>query len=259
MIFATACLLGFIGRPWPVEAVDARCPVFDHQHGAWTRVLRENVKDGVVDYAALHANNTGLRGYLAALETVCADDYATWSRNQKLAFWINAYNAYTIRLILDNYPISSIRSIGFLPGAAFRQEFIPMQELRGGVISLQAVENDILRGELAEPRIHFAIVCASRSCPVLASVAYTGAELDRQLEASAKGFLADPFRNRWDPEANTLHLSSIFHWFRGDFEQSAGSLLDFVSRYLPGQIASEIRKPGLAVEFLPYDWSLNGK
>ncbi len=258
-LFAACILLGSTLFPSVGDAA-GDCSAFDHQHQPWTELLQAHVRDGVVDYAGLHRDDAPLlRHYLAQLEATCRDDHATWTRDQKLAFWINAYNAYTIRLILDHYPTDSIRSIGWLPGAAFRQQFIPMQKLRGALLSLQTIEDEILRTELAEPRIHFAIVCASRSCPALASVAFTADTLDAQLDAAARGFLADSTKNRWNPTPRTLELSAIFQWFRADFEKAAGSVIAFVGRYVEPAVAAGIREPGVEIRFLPYDWSLNGR
>lgn len=258
-LFAACLLLGSTLLA-PVGAAAGDCAAFDHQHRAWNELLQGHVRDGVVDYAKLHRDDAPLlRRYLGRLEATCNDDYATWTREQKLAFWINAYNAYTIRLILDHYPIDSIRRIGWLPGAAFRREFIPMQKLRGAVLSLQTIEDEILRTELAEPRIHFAIVCASRSCPALASAAYTADTLDAQLDAAARGFLADSTKNRWDPTTRTFELSAIFQWFKVDFEKAAGSVIAFVGRYVEPSVAAGIREPGVETRILPYDWTLNGR
>jgi hypothetical protein len=236
------------------------CGAFDHHHSKWTNVLREFVHDGMVDYAGLKKRGQSeLDAYLASLQAVCPGEYGRWTREQKLAFWINAYNAFTVRLVLDHYPLRSIRSIGLLPMAAFRDAFIPLESLRGAKLSLNDIEHQILRKEFDEPRIHFAIVCASRSCPPLKSEAYRGADLDRQLEHAARGFIQNRAMNRFDAETRTLHLSSIFKWFREDFEKSAGSVPAFVARYADAGTASAIRAGGVKIEFLDYDWSLNGR
>ena len=236
------------------------CALFDQEHSAWTGLLRRYVRDGVVDYAGWRRDGQqGLDGYLGSLQSVCRGHYDTWSQTQKLAFWINAYNAYTVRLILNHYPLKSIRDIGVLPGAPFREDFIPMKKLRGGTISLNDIEHEILRKEFREPRIHFAIVCASKSCPALRSEAYRAAALDRQLDDAARGFLRDTTRNRFDAAARTLWLSAIFDWFDDDFEHAAGSVPAFVARYTDEPTARAIRDGGVRVEFLDYDWSLNGR
>lgn len=233
---------------------------FDHTHQAWTSILRQYVHDGQVEYTELKGlGRQDLVGYLHLLESVSLADYEKWSREQKLAFWINAYNAYTIKLILDNFPVKSIRSIGLLPLAGFRRTFIPMDRLRGRTLSLDDIEHQILRKELREPRVHFAIVCASKSCPVLRSEAYRAAELERQLDDAAQTFIRDSTRNRFNPSTRTLYLSSIFKWFGEDFDRAAGSVTAFVSRYAGQPVQSALREGRLRVEYLDYDWSLNGK
>ncbi len=233
----------------------AACAPVDHDHTAWTTILGRFVRDGEVAYGRLERESAPLlASYLDGLSGACADDYTRWSRAERLAFWINAYNAFTVKRIVDHYPIASIRKIGWLPGAAFRERFIPMPGLKGGTVSLDDIENGTLRADFREPRIHFALVCASRSCPMLRREAYRAADLDRQLDDQARTFLADPTKNRFDATTNTLHLSSIFTWFRPDFEAAAGSLPGYVGRYLSDPRATA---PGVRIEFLDYDWSLN--
>jgi hypothetical protein len=235
--------------------------LFDHQHAAWNAILARHVREGVVNYAGLKRSaGPALDGYLRSLESVCRGHYDTWTREQKLAFWINAYNAYTVKLILNHYPLKSIRSIGLLPGAAFRERFIPLRSLRGKVLSLNDIEHDILRKEFREPRIHFAINCASKSCPDLSSEVYRATTLDSQLTRAARRFVSDTSKNRFDPASRTLRLSSIFDWFREDFERSSQTLPAFVARYAEPATATALSSGGnVRVEFLDYDWSLNGR
>jgi len=236
------------------------CAAFDHEHQAWTRPLTQFVKDGWVDYGTLQRQaRPALSAYLDVLSAVSRTCYAGWTREQRLAFWINTYNAYAVELILEHYPVRSIRAIGWLPGSAFRTKFIPMKDLAGGDLSLDDVEHEHLRKEFGEPRIHFAIVCASVSCPPLRSEAYRAGDLERQLDDQARRFLADPTKNRFDRKSRTLHLSPIFKWFREDFEQAAGSLPAFVARHVDPATAAALREPGVRIEFLDYDWSLNGR
>lgn len=234
----------------------AACTEMDHTHAAWTALLRERVRDGRVDYAALARDDAALNAYLATLSGTCAADYERWTTPQRIAFWLNAYNAFTVRLILDHYPLASIRRIGWLPGAAFRERFISMAGLKGGTISLDDIEHRTLRSAFREPRIHFALVCAARSCPVLRDEAYRAGDLDRQLDDQGRVFLHDPTKNRVDVAAKTLYLSSIFDWFRDDFVAAAGSVPAFVSPYLD-DVGTPVRR--FAVEFLDYDWSLNDR
>jgi uncharacterized protein DUF547 len=233
----------------------AACVPVDHDHAVWTTILGRFVRDGEVDYRRLQREGVPLlASYLDGLSSACADDYEHWTRAERLAFWINAYNAFTVKLVVDHYPIASIRRIGWLPGAAFREPFIPMPGLKGGTVSLNDIEHGTLRADFREPRIHFALVCASRSCPMLRREAYRAADLDRQLDDQARSFLADPTKNRFDPMQNTLRLSSIFKWFRADFEAAAGSLPAYVGRYLSDPRATA---PDVHIAFLDYDWSLN--
>ncbi len=235
------------------------CAFFDHEHEAWTAVLRRYVREGFVDYAGLKRDGAAeLSAYLGSLGSICGGHYDTWKRGQKLAFWINAYNAHTVKLILDHYPLRSIRSIGVLPGAAFREEFIALPKIGRPRLSLNAIEHEILRQEFSEPRMHFAIVCASKSCPALRSEAYRASGLDGQLDDAARTFLQDAGKNRYDAASRTLHLSSIFQWFHEGFERAAGSVPAFVARY-DERVASAMRADGLRVQFLDYDWSLNGR
>jgi len=227
----------------------------EHAHSAWSDLLENSVDGDRVAYADLKSEALALlEAYLETLSATCVPDYITWSREQRLAFWINAYNAFTVKLIVDHHPISSIRKIGFLPGAAFRRRFIPMPKLKGTEISLDDIKNNTLRADFREPRIHFALVCASLGCPPLRNEAYRAADLDRQLDEQTHLFLKDTSKNRFDPETGTLYLSPIFKWFRADFEVVAGSLAAYVARYLDDP---RIAKPGVKIRYTDYDWALN--
>lgn len=233
---------------------DAACSSVDPAHASWSAILGRWVDDGRVDYAGLQRDGEpALNGYLATLSGACGADYERWTSAERLTFWINAYNAFTVRLILDHYPIASIRKIGWLPGAAFRTRFIPMEGLKGALISLDDIENATIRSAFREPRIHFALVCAAQSCPPLRGEAYRGVDLERQLDDQARRFLGDPAKNRIDVERRTLHLSSIFRWFRDDFESAGVSLASYVGRYWGRDVA------GFDVRFLDYDWQLNDR
>jgi hypothetical protein len=233
----------------------AACARVDHEHAAWSAILARRVSAGRVDYAGLKREEApALTAYLETLSGACAPDYERWSRGERIAFWINAYNAFTVRQVLDHHPVASVRRIGWLPGAAFRRRFIPLPGLKGGAVSLDDIEHGTLRADFDEPRIHFALVCASRGCPPLRAEAYRASDLERQLDDQARVFLRDPAKNRFDAATRTLHLSRIFRWFRADFEAAAGSLPAFVSRYMEERA---LTAPGVRVEFLDYDWALN--
>jgi Protein of unknown function, DUF547 len=229
-----------------------------HEHAAWTELLRRYVSGGLVDYASLKRDGQpALDAYLRSLESVERSALESWPRSDQLAFWIDAYNAYTVKLVLDHYPLPTIRSIGLFPGAAFRRKFVPLERAAGRKLSLDDIEHGILRERFRDPRIHFAIVCASRSCPVLRDEAYRGRDLDAQLDDAARAFLRDPARNRYDPGSRMLFLSSIFKWFRGDFEATAGTLAAFVATYVDAPIAAALHRGDVKIGFLQYDWSLN--
>ncbi|MBI3637325.1 MAG: DUF547 domain-containing protein [Candidatus Rokubacteria bacterium] len=195
---------------------DAACTGIDHRHAAWTTIVGRWVSNGRVDYPGLQHDGQGLlAAYLSSLSGACASDYERWTRREeRIAFWINAYNVFTIRLVLDHYPVASVRKIGWLPGAAFRRAFIPMDGLKGGLISLDDIEHGTLGSDFREPRLHFALVCASRSCRALRTEAYRASDLGRQLDDQARTFLRDPTKNRFDAGTRTLYLSSIFNWRR---------------------------------------------
>jgi hypothetical protein len=236
------------------------CAAFDQDHAAWDALLSRYVAHGLVDYGAWKRDGTAsLEAYVAALGQVSAPCFAAFTRAQQLAFLIDAYNANTVRLVLDNYPLTSIRKIGLLPGAAFRSDFITLPAAGPGEISLDAIEHGTLRKKYQEPRIHFALVCAARSCPALRSEAYRAATLDAQLDDQGRIFLGDPSKNRFDANGGTLLLSRIFEWFDQDFVKAAGSVAAFVAPYLSASAAEAARDRSVKIDFLDYDWSLNGR
>ena len=239
---------------------ESSCAGTEREHSAWGSLLGKYVHDGLVDYEGWKRQGTAeLNNYLASLSSLCADAERAAGRDERLAFWINAYNAFTAKLILDHYPVASIRSIGWLPLAAFKIKFIPMPGLGKGNLSLDEIENDILRKELREPRIHFAIVCASKSCPKLRSRPYRADAVSVQLDQAARDFIQDASKNQYDTAKRTFYASSIFKWFRGDFEHAKGSLAAFISQYAQLDVAAALKQGDVRIEFLDYDWSLNGK
>jgi hypothetical protein len=256
--FTLLLLLGL----WPGVSVAREASVtFDPQYTAWSALLARNVQAGAVDYAALHRDPRALHDVLDQLQALTPEEYRALDRPQQFAFWINVYNAYTLQEIGLHYPVASIRKIGLLPLAAFRDRLIPLGRLVGksGALSLNDVENEILRPTFKDPRLHAAIVCASKSCPPLRSEAYVGDRLDRQLDDQMRAFLGDASKNRYDPQRRTLLLSPIFSWFKGDFASQPGGVLGFVARYLPAGAAAAARDPQTHQESTPYDWSLNGR
>jgi hypothetical protein len=224
-------------------------PPSEFSHALFKQVLESHVRDGVVDYPAIQADGR-LVAYLAQLERVAPQGFAT--RNQQLAFWINAYNAFAIKGILDHYsPATYLGRYRYFIGRDYR--------VGGATINLYDLERQVLIKQFQEPLIHFAIVCASASCPKLPPWAYQPNRLDRQLDVSARAFINDPTRNRFDRKQKIASLSKIFDWFERDFSAAAGSVLAYVARYVDDPaLAKELAQPGYRVEFLDYDWSLNG-
>ena len=235
-------------------ALAAGNAAFDH--AAFDRALKARVAGGTVDYDAF-ARAPEFPHYLDALSRARPD---ALPEKEQIAFWINAYNAYTIQLVNAHGERQSIRNIDKTLGVMkamgpWKEEMV---RAGGRTLSLDFVEHEILRKRWREPRIHFALVCAARSCPPLRSEAYTGARLEAQLDDQARLFIArSPEKNRVDVEHATLYLSPIFGWFKDDFGPDLGR---FLARYVPEGPARALLESGaFKVVETPYDWSLNKK
>lgn len=217
-------------------------------HEALTAVLADYVStDGKVNYRGLQADSLRLNAYLDVLERHHPN--ASWTSDQKKAYWINAYNAFTLRLIIRNYPTASIKD---LAGSLYKINTpwdIRFIVIEGQDYDLNNIEHDILRQEWKDARIHFAVNCASVSCPILHNAAYEAETLDAQLDAAARGFINDSLRNTLSAE--TPALSRIFKWFSGDFQRN-GSLIAFINRYAEVKINSSA-----SISYKAYDWNLN--
>lgn len=219
-------------------------------HQIWDELLRKHVRDdGLVDYAAFMADTPRLNDYLRLLESAHPDARA-WSRNEQMAYWINAYNAYTVQLALRNYPVRSIKDIK--RGLAFVNSVwdIKFINIQGHTYDLNNIEHSILRPVFKDARIHAAINCASFSCPRLLPEAYRAEILDVQLDSAMRGFINDPARNRIS--AGKAEVSAIFKWFSGDFKRDAGSVRRYLNRYANEPIGKKV-----AIRYLDYDWRLN--
>lgn len=220
-------------------------------HASWNALLIEHVSaDGRVDYAGFQQDIQLLEAYLEELN-VQAPDTDVWSEAEQLAFWINAYNAFTVKLIVDHYPVQSIQDLHPFPYIPLLRTVWhkPLFRIANRAISLDHIEHGILRKEFDEPRIHFAINCASASCPPLMPKAYVAEDLDSQLDQAARNFLRNRQYNQLSE--HEAQLSKIFSWFRSDFTKE-GSLIDFLNKYAEPQLS-----PMAKINFLPYDWSLN--
>ena len=216
---------------------------------AFAGLLRDNVSAaGAVNYPGIKADPR-LAEYLGYLAAADPDSFAT--DQERLAFWINAYNALAIKGILD----------GLSPDGLFARVIffrITDYTLAGRQINLYDLERDIII-PFNEPRIHFAINCASASCPILGVAPYVADQLEPQLEAAARAFINDPAKNRFDLAANTASISKIFDWFRADFERAAGSVQKYLASYVADpEAAARLAQDGFEVRYLDYDWSLNG-
>lgn len=247
--------------PGSVQGSGRPSTTFDHSHGLWNTILREHVEGDRFDYAGLEADRAKLDAYLAELAAVTPATLLSWSEAQRFAFWINAYNAFTVERVVDAYPLESIRDLDKLLGltSVFEQRFIPLNALhpdgKDEKLSLEDVEHRILRVRFRDARLHAAINCASESCPPLANEAFVAERLNEQLETRMRAFLADPKRNRFDHEKNRLLLSPIFKWFDGDFERDAGSVRAYVARFAPAGEAELVERA--KIDYLDYSWELN--
>ena len=239
----------------PAQAPEG--PVAPSIHEPFTALLRDHARNDLVDYDAF-AKAPDFKAYLAALASARLE---TMSRAEKLAFWINVYNAYTIELINKHNERESIRNINrflgvFSSKGPWKEDIV---RAAGRTLNLDEVEHKIIRREFKEPRIHMALVCAAMSCPPLRSEAYEGSRLDEQLEDQTRTFLRERQTiNRLSLGYDTIHLSPIFDWYREDFGKSDAAILKFVAPYFEGAGArAAFAASRLRIEFTDYDWSLN--
>ena len=244
---------------------------FASDYSAWQKFLGLYLKNGLVNYSAVQTDPALFNTIVFQLENVKEEEYARWSQDEKKAFWINAYNIEAVKLVVDHYPLK--RSLGL---QAFRYPANSIQQIpdvwnqealtifppkadqpqaEGKKVSLNYIENEILRKEFQDPRIHFAIVCASLGCPVLRSEPYVFDRLDSQLNDAVAKFMQDPKKFNYGAYNNTFYfyLSPIFKWFKEDFEKAGGSIA-FIKKYIPQN--KSLPDSG-KIQWLEYDWSLN--
>jgi hypothetical protein len=235
------------GEDTVVRVVQAETS-FDHSYAAWNGILHAHVRrDGMVDYKGL-SSNAALKSFLDSVASVSAKHVAGWSRAQKLAFYCNAYNAYTFQTILDAWPVRSIRDIK--PDAWDNARW----KVAGQLMSLNDIEHKQLRGKMKEYRVHFVLVCAARSCPVLPDKAIVPEGVDSQLERYAQAFFTDTSRNRVDQAAGKVYLSKLMDWYGGDFN---GAPATYMAKYVDEASRAFLEAGQFTVEFNEYDWSLN--
>ncbi len=246
--------------------------VFDHSHQKFDALLKKHVQSGWVDYKSILAQATPFYDYLSSLAAVQEHDIKTWTKEQRLTFWINGYNAFTIQAIIERYPITSRSFVGLLfPQNSILQIAGVWSELvfdiAGQRLTLDQIEHEILRKKFVEPRIHFAIVCASRSCPPLRSEAYRPDILERQLDDQTREFINDPQRGvKRDAKRKRISISKIFKWFKEDFteglhnvsnhtKQDISPLLAYIRPYYATRQLQDTLD--VRVTYLFYDWRLN--
>jgi hypothetical protein len=245
----------------PTSAPDAKTAAFDAIHAPWTEILAKRVRGGDFDYAGLKKDRAALDAYVAALEAVKPEQFQALTKRGQFAFWANAYNAYTVKRVLDGYPVQSIRDLGDDKTSVWDREFVPLgrlfPKLAKEKLTLNEVENKILRPEFKDARVHAAINCASKGCPPLRAEAFTAAKLDLQLDEQVKAWLADATRNRFDRAQSAMEISQVFEWFAEDFQKESGSVRAWIARFRPADKDWLDAPAKVAVKYVEYDWSLN--
>jgi hypothetical protein len=252
-----ACLLALVTNP--LHAVE---------QDDYAIVLKNYVDShGMVNYKNLKAQPQKLESFIASMDKLDPNSYSKFDDKQKIAFWLNAYNAFTLKAIIDNYPIKSdfFKSM-YYPKNSIRQIPGVWDKLTFKVMSkdytLEHIEHNILRKNFKEPGVHMAMVCAAMGCPPLRNEPYYGKKLDEQLDDQSRKFLANPTKLRFDPKKKLLHLSPIFKWFADDFTNTTtkkdAAILEFISKYLDEDHAfHDSPKKTIKIKYLDYDWSLN--
>jgi hypothetical protein len=246
---------------------------FDQQHVAWDALLHKHVTwqpgghESKVSYAGFQQERAALQSYLGALSAITDGEFRSWSKNQRLAFLINAYNVFTVELILSRYPdIASIRDFGLIINNPWKKKFFT---LFGKDATLDGIEHGMIRaqGVYDDPRVHMALNCASIGCPALRPEAYVADRLDMQLDEQVTRFLSDKTRNRYNPQKKALEVSKIFDWYGRDFStgyRGISSLEGFFANYA-AQLADtpegqqQVRDKQARIRFLDYDWGLNDR
>lgn len=215
-------------------------------HAKWDALLKTHVsKAGTVNYKGFKADQAKLTAYLKELESNTPT--SSWSKNETMAYWINAYNAYTVQLMVKNYPLKSITDLKFSGKNAWDHKWI---KIGTETLSLNDIEHIKLRKKYKDARIHFAVNCASFSCPVLLNTAYTADKLSTQLETQAKLFINDPKRNQIT--SSGVKISQLFEWYKDDFTAGGKTVIDYLNQYSKTKI-----KPGTNISYLNYNWNLN--
>ena len=245
---------------------------FDHEYRAYGRVLRSHVRDGRVDYVSLQRDRTALHEVVRSFGDVPREDFARWSREEQIAYWVNAYNAFTLQSIVDHYPIDGgwLSFLRWAPRSSIKQIDGVWDErqwdVAEGRMTLDQIEHETLRVRYDEPRIHFAINCAALSCPPLRPEPYVASRLERQLVLAARDFLTTD--QGLQIEGETIRTSNVLNWFGDDFVDQYAHLVDggsakeravlgVIAKYGPAEASQLVQSGRARLAFLRYDWGLN--
>jgi len=233
----------------------------DDQHQLFTQILQDYISNGLVKYKKLK-DDRRLDKYIEKLENT--DPNKIVNEKNHLAFWINTYNAYTLKFIVNEYPVESINDLhwgGLYLGSLLGTTIWDDENIviSGTELSLNNIEHDIIRKKFSEERIHFALVCASISCPSPSNEAYEGYKLEKQLNEQAELFFNDATKNKFDKETRTASLSKILSWYSEDFGENEQAILNYAAQFINKETAHDI-KSNLSkwnIKYLPYNWDLN--
>lgn len=267
----SAFVMAILAMSWSGSMPASASGIKEDFYASWDKALHKYVSNrGDVNYRAWKADRGDLDSFLQSARNISAQDCAQMGKDEKLALWINLYNAFTAKLVLDHYPIQR-SGFNLYPNSSIRQIDGVWDKYRvaccGRSVTLSEIENKILRGEFQQPLIHFAINCASRSCPKLMNRAYKGQTLEKDLDEAAREFINDSTRNRIDLRSRKVELSKIFDWFGDDFkgryEAISGrsvkesGVINFVMEHVKSPDKELLSSNKFTLGYLPYDWSLN--
>lgn len=247
VVYTIAVLLLFASCGVPNFSSDSQ-PI---QHNLWNALLQKHVDvEGKVDYSGFQKDSVRFNKYLALLSSAHPNK-TNWTADQRLAYWINAYNAFTVKIMVDHYPVASIKDIK--NGIPFVNTVwdIKFINIEGQQYDLNNIEHGIIRDRFQEPRIHFAVNCASVSCPRLLNEAFNAQQLERQLDQQARSFINNPAKNLIT-QSDQAKLSKIFSWFSGDFKATHPSVIAFINEYSTVKLDKDA-----SLSYMDYDWNAN--
>lgn len=247
ILFYCAVLTGFTAC---FAAKDVKSDAKPISHDIFDKLLKKHVNsEGWVDYEGFIRDSTKFYQYLSLL-SANHPNRKHWTDEESLAYWINAYNAFTVQLIIEHYPVEGIKDIKSGIGFVNSVWDISFIEIEGQEYDLNNIEHNIIRKKFFDPRIHASVVCASRSCPKLRPEAFTAERLDEQMTEQMTGFINDKTRNNVI-SSDKAELSKIFNWYGGDFTKN-GSLIEYINKYSTTKLNN-----GADITWLDYDWGLN--